>query len=94
MLGRSAFRVSLVAVLCAVALVSQAMLAGQVALAGEAAMSAMSVSNLRVDNSSNPLGIDDTTPGLSWQLGSSERDQVQGAYEVHAASSGVTGQVI
>jgi len=83
MMSKGAFRLSLVAVLCVMGL-----LPTHAAVAEQSASSAMSVSNLRVDSSSNPLGIDDTTPGLSWQLGASERDQVQGAYEVQAASSG------
>src|SRR5699024_12780883 len=34
-----------------------------------------------------PLGIDETSPGLSWQLESSERGTTQSAYQVQVAST-------
>ncbi len=48
---------------------------------------ALSVTDMRVDNTADPLGIDDTTPDLSWQLASSRRDEMQSAYQVQAAGT-------
>ncbi|MGD1064729.1 MAG: alpha-L-rhamnosidase N-terminal domain-containing protein [Terracidiphilus sp.] len=42
---------------------------------------------LRVDNLTNPLGIDDPTPKFSWQLRDPEPGAKQTAYEVMVASS-------
>jgi alpha-L-rhamnosidase len=42
---------------------------------------------LRVDNLTNPLGIDDPTPRFSWQLRDAELGAKQTAYEVLVASS-------
>ncbi len=44
-------------------------------------------SRLRADDLTDPLGIDDTTPSLSWQLADSGSSSVQQAYEVRAATS-------
>jgi hypothetical protein len=41
---------------------------------------------LRCELNVNPLNIDAPNPRLSWQLDSSERDQIQTAYQVLAAS--------
>ena len=51
-----------------------------------AADSGPPVVGLQADNRTDPIGIDDTTPQLSWQLGVG-RDVRQTAYEVRAASS-------
>jgi alpha-L-rhamnosidase len=45
------------------------------------------VTNLRCEYLSNPLGIEETKPRLSWQLGSAQRGQKQKAYRILAASS-------
>lgn len=45
------------------------------------------VTGLRADYQANPLGIDDPTPALAWQLQSAEHDQRQTGYEVQAAST-------
>jgi alpha-L-rhamnosidase len=42
----------------------------------------MRAENLRVDYQSDPVGIDDRTPSLSWQLGSRAPGQRQRAYQV------------
>ena len=47
----------------------------------------MIVSNLRCEYRQNPLGIDETTPRLSWIIESAEHDQFQSGYRVLAASS-------
>jgi hypothetical protein len=52
-----------------------------------ASTSNLTVSNLRVDYLTDPLGIDDTAPFLSWLLSSAQQSQVQAAYQVQAASS-------
>jgi alpha-L-rhamnosidase len=43
--------------------------------------------NLRTDYRTNPLGIDDTAPNLSWQSDSTERNWRQSAYQILVASS-------
>ncbi|WP_161557847.1 family 78 glycoside hydrolase catalytic domain [Micromonospora sicca] len=45
------------------------------------------VERLRVDALTEPIGIDDTSPHLSWELVSSGRSVTQTAYEVRAATS-------
>ncbi|HEV3357982.1 MAG TPA: family 78 glycoside hydrolase catalytic domain [Pseudonocardiaceae bacterium] len=47
----------------------------------------VTVTGLRADYQVNPLGTDDATPTLSWQLQSSGRNEQQTGYEVQAASS-------
>jgi len=47
----------------------------------------LAVSGLRVDYLTNPLGIDDTQPWLSWLLTSAQQNQVQAAYQIQAAST-------
>jgi alpha-L-rhamnosidase len=51
------------------------------------AVSTTTVTDLRCDYLTNPLGIDDTRPRLSWQLESPARVQSQTAYEILVASS-------
>ncbi|SFE51575.1 alpha-L-rhamnosidase [Chitinophaga sp. CF118] len=46
-----------------------------------------SLSNLRCEFRNNPLGIDITTPRLSWEVESNNRGVVQQAYQVIVASS-------
>jgi len=45
------------------------------------------IENLRCEYRENPLGIDDLTPRLCWQLNSDERGQRQTAYRILVASS-------
>ncbi len=56
-----------------------AQLAGQVYAA--------TVKDLRCERLTNPLGIDTVQPGLSWIVESSQRGEMQTAYQVLAASS-------
>ncbi|HRT23617.1 MAG TPA: family 78 glycoside hydrolase catalytic domain [Anaerohalosphaeraceae bacterium] len=42
--------------------------------------------NLRCQHRTEPLGIDDVRPHLSWTLHSDQRDQYQTAYQIQAAS--------
>ncbi len=55
-------------------------------------MAALQVNNLRCEYKVAPLGLDTTTPRLSWQLTSEERGQVQSAYQILVASSAATLQ--
>ncbi|MFF2324715.1 MULTISPECIES: family 78 glycoside hydrolase catalytic domain [unclassified Streptomyces] len=48
---------------------------------------AVTAEELRTQHLSSALGIDDTTPDLSWQLTSRGRDTAQTAYRVQAATS-------
>src|ERR1041384_3057938 len=50
------------------------------------AIAQMQVSNLLCENLSNPIGLDITQPGLSWQLISDKRNVVQTAYEIKVTS--------
>jgi len=45
------------------------------------------VTNLLCENLSNPLGIDVSQPGFSWQLKSSKRNVMQTAYEIRVGSN-------
>jgi alpha-L-rhamnosidase len=47
----------------------------------------LKVINLRCESLINPLGIDEQSPMLSWQLASDERGQKQAAYQIHVAES-------
>ena len=47
----------------------------------------LGVTNLKIDDLPNPLGIDDTTPSLSWQLTSPRNGERQTAYRILVASS-------
>jgi alpha-L-rhamnosidase len=51
------------------------------------AVSTLTVTNLRCEYKSNPIGIDVLEPRMSWELVSSERRVVQTAYEVRVAGS-------
>src|ERR1700759_24678 len=42
----------------------------------------VSVQNLRVENRSNPVGMDVSTPRFSWQLMSAKRNLMQTGYEI------------
>lgn len=48
---------------------------------------AVTVHSLRTEHQTNPLGIDETTPVLSWQLDSTRRGVLQSAYQVLVAHS-------
>ncbi len=52
-----------------------------------AADPALSVTNLEVESSVNPLGIDNTTPNFSWKIDSSERGVTQKSYHIQVATS-------
>ncbi len=52
--------------------------------AAATAKPALRVTDLRVDHMTNPLGIDDTTPTLSWKLRSRRDGEYQHAYRVQA----------
>jgi alpha-L-rhamnosidase len=45
------------------------------------------IQNLLVENLSNPIGMDITSPRLSWQLVSSKRNVMQTAYEVRVGTT-------
>src|SRR5690242_7115102 len=47
------------------------------------------VQNLLVENLSNPIGMDITSPRLSWQLVSDKRNVMQTAYEVRVGTASV-----
>jgi alpha-L-rhamnosidase len=47
----------------------------------------LTVTNLRCEYKTNPLGIDVSQPRLSWELVSSERATMQTAYEIRVAAS-------
>lgn len=47
----------------------------------------LSVVNLSCEHHSNPLGVDEQRPGLSWQLRSEERNVMQAAYQLRVAES-------
>ena len=48
---------------------------------------AMTVAHLDCEHQKNPLGVDASQPALSWILQSDQRDKVQTAYQILAASS-------
>ena len=52
-----------------------------------AAPSRLSVTSLQADYASDPLGIDDPHPGLSWQLRSAMNGERQTAYRILVAST-------
>src|SRR5580700_6393591 len=54
---------------------------------GQMVLRAATVAELRCEDLTNPLGIDTTSPRLSWMLHSSRRDQSQTAYQILVASS-------
>jgi hypothetical protein len=67
-----------------------ALVAAPPSTAGEAAPSALgrvSVSEIRVNETVNPLGIDDADPALSWRLDGSRNGASQSAYEIEVATS-------
>ena len=45
------------------------------------------VQNLLVENLSNPIGMDITSPRLSWQLASDKRNTMQTAYEIRVGTA-------
>ena len=48
---------------------------------------APSVTGLRVEYLTNPLGLDAVSPRLSWRIASTERNTMQAAYEIQAAAT-------
>ncbi|WP_394917211.1 family 78 glycoside hydrolase catalytic domain [uncultured Robinsoniella sp.] len=53
----------------------------------EASEGAFSVYELECESAVNPLGIDESTPKLSWKLNSSQRGVMQTSYRIMAATS-------
>jgi alpha-L-rhamnosidase len=51
------------------------------------ASESVGVTALRAADLTDPLGIDDTTPPLSWQITATGRDVTQTAYEIQAATA-------
>ncbi len=70
-----------------VAAVLSALLPAAAASAADPGPSRLSVAGLQADYASNPLGIDDAHPSLSWQLGSPVNDERQTAYRILVAST-------
>ncbi len=62
-------------------------LAGTQAAGAAKAVSPLTPVQLRCDYVENPLGVDSTPPRLFWQLASSERGQLQSAYQILVAST-------
>lgn len=56
-------------------------------LAAGQAVGALQPADLQCEYRSNPLGLDEIHPRLTWQVRSGERGQVQTAYEILVASS-------
>jgi alpha-L-rhamnosidase len=54
---------------------------------GQNNLPSVRVSSLTCEYLTDPLGIDDTAPRLSWKLNSTERGQIQTAYRVIVSSS-------
>ena len=46
----------------------------------------LTITDLRTENRSKPLGIDEATPRLSWRLESQERGIMQSAYQIQVAT--------
>lgn len=55
--------------------------------AGAVDYGTVTVESLKTEYAENPLGIDVTSPRLSWNIESSQRSQTQTAYRVIVASS-------
>jgi alpha-L-rhamnosidase len=68
-------------------LVALALAAGTFTAAGETKTAPAKLVELRVDDLSSPLGIDDPTPRFSWQLSDPARGARQAAYRVEVFSS-------
>ena len=47
----------------------------------------VSVTNIKCDGRTNPLGIEDKNPRFSWEINSNERDTRQSAYQILVADS-------
>ncbi|GLY92039.1 hypothetical protein [Actinoallomurus iriomotensis] len=60
---------------------------GTLAAHPAAANESVGVTGLRAADLTAPLGIDDTTPPLSWQITATGSDVTQTAYEIQAATS-------
>lgn len=50
-------------------------------------VSSLKLENLRVEYQTNPIGIDERQPRLSWQIFSANRGVVQTAYQIRAAAA-------
>lgn len=58
------------------------------AITAKAAQTDVSVRNLMVNNVTNPIGIDTTSPHFSWKMDSSVVGQVQTAYQINVSKAG------
>ncbi|MDR0791744.1 MAG: glycoside hydrolase family 78 protein [Chitinophagaceae bacterium] len=56
-------------------------------LIGGFAKAQLQVSSLLVDNKTNPVGVSETNPELTWIIQSNERNTVQTAYEIKVSAS-------
>ena len=59
-------------------------------LAANFVQATVTVSHLRVENLTAPLGLDTRTPRFSWRIESDQRNVVQTAYELRVESDGTT----
>lgn len=91
MLQLPASRRRLTAVVAAAAIAGSALAGGVVGAVSPAAAAdpaAVTVGGLRIDNRTDqPLGVDDTTPVLSWQLAGRGADARQTAYELRVTDA-------
>lgn len=56
-------------------------------VAAQLATAQLTVDNLRLENLSNPIGVDIKQPAFSWQLHSNQYNVLQTAYEIKVATS-------
>lgn len=63
------------------------LLSGLDTCASEEGFGALRACGLRCEYRSNPLGVDERRPRLSWRLTSDQRGQVQSAYQIQVAST-------
>ncbi len=71
----------------AAAILSAGLASAPLAGAASGARSPVHVGHLTVDNTVDPLGTDDRTPTLGWQLTSARPDEMQSGYHVLVASA-------
>ena len=81
------FSAALISVVCTALLVGPAMAEDKPAPPSEKPSAGVAVSNLRIENLTNPLGLDEKTPRFSWLVDSAERGQKQTAYHILVARS-------
>jgi Bacterial alpha-L-rhamnosidase 6 hairpin glycosidase domain/Alpha-L-rhamnosidase N-terminal domain/Bacterial alpha-L-rhamnosidase concanavalin-like domain/Bacterial alpha-L-rhamnosidase C-terminal domain len=83
MAARVRTRLAAVAAGCTLLLVGVWLLAGPASAPAGPAGSGVSATTLRVDTQTNPIGLGDATPALSWRLAGGR----QSAYQIRVASS-------